>query len=305
MTTITKHATWLATAALLLYGSTASAQVFGTFSWQLQPYCNTVTLTITQFPAGYTVDGFEDGCGAGKRAGATGTAHINPDGSVGVVFTIVLSPSARPVDVAASVSVASGSGTWSDSNGNSGTFALGVQTPGLPPRPTPAAASRVAPPCYANSPNRYYDCGNGTVTDSVTGLIWLKDPSCFINTYFGEANQKAAQLGTGQCGLSDGSFAGDWRLPTKAEWEATIAKAVALGCINGSAPALTDDTGNACYGTGAGSSFVNVGTGTYWSNQTYDVNPGDAWYVDLLIGVMNDFNKNNGTPRPWPVRSGK
>jgi hypothetical protein len=34
----------------------------------------------------------------------------------------------------------------------------------------------------------------------------------------------AAQLADGQCGLSDGSKAGDWRLPTKDEWEAMVDK---------------------------------------------------------------------------------
>ena len=32
-------------------------------------------------------------------------------------------------------------------------------------------------PCFDNT-NRYVDCGNGTVTDTVTGLIWLKQSDC-------------------------------------------------------------------------------------------------------------------------------
>ena len=32
-------------------------------------------------------------------------------------------------------------------------------------------------PCFDNF-NRYVDCGNGTVTDTVTGLIWLQDAAC-------------------------------------------------------------------------------------------------------------------------------
>jgi hypothetical protein len=36
------------------------------------------------------------------------------------------------------------------------------------------------------------------------------------------ANNSAAALTDGQCGLTDGSAAGDWRLQTKAEWEGIL-----------------------------------------------------------------------------------
>ena len=36
----------------LLAASSASAQVCGTFSWRMTPYCNVVTMTITQIPGG-------------------------------------------------------------------------------------------------------------------------------------------------------------------------------------------------------------------------------------------------------------
>src|SRR5262245_46904637 len=109
---------------------------------------------------------------------------------------------------------------------------------------------RAAGPCGGSS-TRYVDCGNGTVTDTMTGLIWLKRADCFPESNWKAALQAAATLKTGDCGLTDGSSAGDWRLPTKAEWEATIAKAATLGCTFAKAPALTDDAGTACYGDGA------------------------------------------------------
>lgn len=116
---------------------TANAQVFGTFAWQMQPYCNVVTLTITQFPAGYTVDGYDNQCGSSTRASATGQVHINPDGSVGVNFAIITTPTGKAVHVAALLSPANGSGTWTDSVGNSGPFVLGANVAGLPVRPFP------------------------------------------------------------------------------------------------------------------------------------------------------------------------
>ena len=75
------------------------------------------------------------------------------------------------------------------------------------------------------------DCGNGTVTDTVTGLIWLKQADCLGVHDWAAANRAAAGLKDGDCGgLTDKSSPGDWRLPTKDEWSATIARAVALGC---------------------------------------------------------------------------
>jgi hypothetical protein len=76
--------------------------------------------------------------------------------------------------------------------------------------------------CIGNV-NRYMDCGNGAVTDSVTGLVWLKQAACPpIPVDWKAANEAAAGLESGDCALTDGSSAGDWRLATKAEWEATI-----------------------------------------------------------------------------------
>ncbi len=136
--------TALVTACLtLVIASGASAQVFGTFSWQMQPYCNIVTMTITQIPGGYTIDGNDNQCGlGGKLAGAAGMALLNPDGTVGLEFTIVTAPSGKAVHVSASVSPATGSGPWTDSVGNSGNFALGSPGAGSP-RPLPT--SGVAP----------------------------------------------------------------------------------------------------------------------------------------------------------------
>ena len=44
----------------VLCAAPASAQVFGTLSWQMQPYCNVVTLTLTVTPTGFALDGHDD-----------------------------------------------------------------------------------------------------------------------------------------------------------------------------------------------------------------------------------------------------
>ncbi len=127
--------TVMAVAFLALGASNVSAQVFGTFSWQMQPYCNVVTLTLTSVTGNFTLDGSDNQCDAPKNASASGIGVFNPDGSVGLNFTIVTSPSGTPVHVSASVSPANGQGTWFDDAGNSGTFAFFAAVPGLPARP--------------------------------------------------------------------------------------------------------------------------------------------------------------------------
>ena len=121
--------------------SPAAAQPFGTYSWQLQPFCNRVTVTIHQTGTIYSLDGFDDQCGAPQRAPVVGTVVLNPDGTAGFGFTVVTTPGGRAVHVEARVNPANGSGTWSDSAGNSGPFALGAATGGAERRlPTGAPA---------------------------------------------------------------------------------------------------------------------------------------------------------------------
>src|ERR1051326_650937 len=92
-----------------------------------------------------------------------------------------------------------------------------------------AQAKKTAGPCGDKS-KRYTDCGNGTVTDSVTGLIWLKDPNCIPMATWDDAKKAVAGLKDGTCMLTDGSAAGAWRLPTSKEWEATMAPAKNMMC---------------------------------------------------------------------------
>lgn len=60
---------------------------------------------------------------------------------------------------------------------------------------------------------RFADHGDGTVTDRLTGLVWLTEPECLAPDTFEGALRTSRELEDGQCGLTDGSSAGDWRLP--------------------------------------------------------------------------------------------
>src|SRR5438876_154550 len=122
------------------------------------------------------------------------------------------------------------------------------------------ARGRAAAPCVDKT-KRYVDCGNGTVTDSVTGLVWLKQSNCLSSADWEAAKKAVAGLKNGDCMLTDGSSPGDWRLPSQKEWETAMEKALALGC---SGPTLTNDAGTG--GMSAGPSSVNgVEEDDYWS----------------------------------------
>lgn len=159
------------------------------------------------------------------------------------------------------------------------------------------------PPCFNNF-NRYVDCGNGTVTDTVTGLIWLKDANCLARGDYAAANQAAAGLKDGDCLLTDNSALGDWRLPTRDEWSATIAQARALGCFGALAPTLTNGAGTHCLILG-GSAFTGVATDFYWSSTSNPSVPMDAWSFYLLDGGIYGEPKNAAHIRVWPVRGGR
>jgi hypothetical protein len=119
---------------------TAQAQPLGTFRWQQQPYCNVVNLSVVQDGTLYRLDGYDDQCDAATRASAVGLAFFNPDGTAGIGLTIVTTPGGTPLHIDATVSLATISGTWRDSAGNTGPFVLtpGAAVPGSP-RPSPRA----------------------------------------------------------------------------------------------------------------------------------------------------------------------
>jgi hypothetical protein len=134
---------WMVVALVMGATLASEAQTVGTFRWQLRPFCNVVTVAITQNGAVYRLEGTDDQCGGGADAASvTGTAFPNADGTIGFGLNIVTAPGGRPVHVDADISLGTFSGSWRDSAGQAGTFAL---TPGAAsggsPRPLPSAAS--------------------------------------------------------------------------------------------------------------------------------------------------------------------
>jgi hypothetical protein len=132
---------------------------------------------------------------------------------------------------------------------------------------------------------RFSDQGDGTIRDNLTGLIWLKEADCFGTMPWDMALSFANGLATGQCGLSDGSHAGDWRLPNREELESLID-------FSRSDPALP-----------TGHPFANVRSYGYWSSTTSAVpSTNCAWFVTMWIGYLTYADKANSDYYVWPVR---
>jgi hypothetical protein len=132
---------------------------------------------------------------------------------------------------------------------------------------------------------RFTDNGDGTVTDALTGLIWLQNADCFGGRTWPQALSNANSLASGACGLSDDSIAGAWRLPNLNELESLL-------------NAEEQDTGSWLIGQG----FVNVQDIYYWSSTTYAYDAGKAWQVGMTIGYAKS-NVKSDTRRVWPVRA--
>jgi hypothetical protein len=70
---------------------------------------------------------------------------------------------------------------------------------------------------------RFTDNNNGTVTDNLTGLIWMKNANAFGMRTWAQALSDANGLhDDGINDLKDGSQAGDWRLPNRKELESLV-----------------------------------------------------------------------------------
>ncbi|MBC8029076.1 MAG: DUF1566 domain-containing protein [Pyrinomonadaceae bacterium] len=131
---------------------------------------------------------------------------------------------------------------------------------------------------------RFIDSNNGTVTDTLTGLVWLKNANLFGEVMRDQAIEHAANLASGGCGLSDGSKKGEWRLPNVNELQSL------LNLDNSSGPALPPNH-----------PFLNVQPANYWSSTSVAAFPALGWYVALAVGPPV-FDLKFNLMRIWPVR---
>jgi hypothetical protein len=152
---------------------------------------------------------------------------------------------------------------------------------------------------------RFIDNNNGTITDDLTGLIWLKNTNCpGTSRDWQTALNDVVQLDTdgtmngNSCGDTSnaGSHQSDWRLPNIRELFSLVDLAFLSPAISNAA------------GTGQGSSsdpFTNFRTTQpYWSSTTFANNSSMAWIVFFLNGSVSSFTKSNGIIGVLAVRGG-
>lgn len=132
---------------------------------------------------------------------------------------------------------------------------------------------------------RFVDNTDGTVTDRLTGLIWLQDADRFGEVTWEQALENVKNLATGNCGLSDNSKPGDWRLPN-------IKELFSLIDYGKSDPIIPDDARDA---------FRNVRSSIYWTSTTLAAAPTLAWMMTLGIGPTV-FDLKINPNRMWAVR---
>jgi len=159
---------------------------------------------------------------------------------------------------------------------------------------------------------RFTDNNDGTVTDNLTGLMWLKDANCITSWYPGFDNGNTP--GDGRVGwqlaldfvlgINDGSYANcggnppynDWRLPNLRELQSLIHYGFSY-------PALPCTAGP-CHSQG-GDPFNNLLFDHYWSSTTLAFDDTDmAWVVDMGTGNLF-YDLKGGSHFVWPVRGGR
>lgn len=134
---------------------------------------------------------------------------------------------------------------------------------------------------------RFADNNDGTVTDNLTGLVWLKNANLFGEVSWDQALVNANGLASGSCGLSDRSQRGEWRLPNINEFQSL------LDLDNSSGPAITPDH-----------PFINLRPANYWSSTSVALAPPLGWFTALAVGPPV-FDLKVNWMRMWPVRGGK
>ena len=126
----------------------------------------------------------------------------------------------------------------------------------------------------------YADNGDGTVTDSSTGLIWMR---CSMGQVWGDGTCAgvASSYTWAQTANLTASFAAksDWRLPN-------IAELSTLADPSRSSPAI--DT----------SAFPNTPSSTYWSASGFAGTSVSAWFLNFSFGNANAAS----TAQPYLVR---
>jgi hypothetical protein len=186
-------------------------------------------------------------------------------------------------------------GGWSAAFAQDGFYVIPTMKPNYAPVPKTGQTSTYATgddgelqKGVASPTPRFTDNNNGTVADNLTGLIWLKNVNYFVNKRtWVDALSIANNLKSGDPGLTDGSKAGDWRLPNVKELQSLLD----YGHLN-VLPVGHPFTGQM------------IGLSPYWSSTINANDTNKAWYVYFIDGAVFTTYKANSSAYVWCVRGG-
>lgn len=250
---------------------------FALFKWAVAGDLNPVSGPSDSGSAMYTLDDIynrlSDNIVGTKRSGSFGEPSADP-GTTGHTLDDIY-------NLAIPTQVPITGQTTSYQTGDDGTLQTGIPVP----------------------VERFTDNGNGTVTDNLTGLVWLQNANAFGDDDWSDSLSTVAALEDDGTTLTDGSAAGDWRLPNMKE----LLSLVDYGKIN---PALP--TGHPFTNVQSPFYFVEYSStgweGTYneayWTGTTTRGKTDYAWMVNMYYGqsIMTYKEENNYI---WPVRGGQ
>ncbi len=237
-------------------------------------------MAVVQQGGQYQLDGLDDQCGAAVQASVVGLAFQNPNGSIGFGLNIVTAPGGTPVHVDATISIATLSGTWRDSSGNSGTF---IFTPGagVPGAPRPVLPGGIAPLSITNIQIANNTIGAGQIntaevqrTLTAGSGISIAGTTISFNGQVGAATELVRRGSTG----TQGSAAG---------WQPD------LGNVNG----IWLESGT----SEGGGFFANGNVAAIWSpgDETYTVRNGATAVNGVMFALFDEDQLTPGnTARP-------
>jgi hypothetical protein len=141
---------------------------------------------------------------------------------------------------------------------------------------------------------RFTDNSDGTVTDNLTGLVWLKNANRFGIRIWLDALSDCNSLADDGVHLTDASQVGDWYLPN-------INELISLIHWGYHSPSVSNTTGNGRWSQG--NPFSNVRSTFYWSSTSGAYYTERAWLVDFHHGDVLDAARTVNL-YVWCVRGG-
>ena len=125
---------------------------------------------------------------------------------------------------------------------------------------------------------RFIDNDDGTITDNLTGMMWLRDGACLKRSNWKKVLDAFAGLNRHQeqnpCAGYTSNYT-DWRLPNIKELESLINYGYAD-------PAKWLNT----------QGFVRMRASSYWSSTTYLLDERKAWTVNIKQAKRANMRKN-------------